>query len=399
MQTESEKMFMRVLSTLNESQARWFVAMEALKIGRGGIVKMHSLTRMSRKTILKGIDELKGRNVLNTSEGIRKKGGGRDVIEMHAPGFTKALEKIMQENTGGDPMSSLLWTSESTEKIAAAMKKLGFEVSSWTIQSRLAEMDYTLQSNSKTKEGSSPAERNSQFLEIEKAVKTFTDKGFPVISIDAKKKEKIGDFKNPGKNWQKKGNPIQSNVYDFPSLSKGTATLYGGYDQIRNEGFVNVGTSADTAEFAVNSIRQWWKLIGSKYYQGAPKILLCADGGGSNSSRSRLWKFSLQTLADELNREIHVCHYPPGTSKWNKIEHRMFSYISINWRGRPLTSYEVVLKLIGSTTTKKGLKIKAKLDTKTYEKGIKISDPEMEEINIKFGKVNPKWNYVIKPNL
>jgi hypothetical protein len=345
---------------------------------------------------LKGISELKSRKVLSTENGIRKKGGGRDSIEFHSPDFTKALEKIMEESTGGDPMGPLLWTNKSTEKIALEMKTRGFKASSSTIQRRLAEMDYTLQSNSKTKEGSSPEERNSQFLEIEKVVKSFMAKGFPVISVDAKKKEKIGEFKNQGTSWRKKRDPIKVNVYDFPSLSKGTAVPYGAYDVSQNKGFVNIGISADTAEFAVNSLRQWWKSVGEKHYQNASKILICADGGGSNGSRNRLWKYELQKFANELDREIQICHYPPGTSKWNKIEHRMFSYISMNWRGRPLDSYEIVLKLIGSTTTKTGLKIKAVLDKNKYEKGIKISDDEMGEINITYGKVNPKWNYKIK---
>lgn len=398
MQQNSEKIFLRFLKTLNEAQARWFVAKEALALGRGGLVRMSELTGMSRKTISKGIQDLNGRKILSTDMGVRKKGGGRNSFEINDSEFLKTLEKIMSDSTAGDPMGPLLWTNKSTDKIASEMTARGFKVSSSTIQRRLVDLDYTLQSNSKTKEGSTKEERNSQFLEIERAVKTFTNKGFPVISVDAKKKEKIGEFKNIGSTWRKKSNPIKVNVYDYPSLSKGTAIPYGAYDISRNEGFVNVGTSTNTAEFSVNSLRQWWSLIGSKHYQESTKILICADGGGSNGSTNKLWKIGLQDLANEINREIHVCHYPPGTSKWNKIEHRMFSYISLNWKGQPLTSYEVVLKLIGSTTTKTGLKIKAVLDKKSYEKGIKISDDQMDELDIKFGKVNPKWNYKIKQN-
>lgn len=396
MQKNSQEIFLKLLRALNESQARWLVGNEAINLGRGGAIKMNAITGMSRKTILKGMRELKSRKILTTENGVRKKGAGRDLIEMHNPDFIKTLEKIMQESTGGDPMGPILWTNKSTEKIAIEMTNLGFKTSSSTIQRRLVEMEYTLQSNSKTKEGSSRPERNSQFLEIEKTVKSFMDKGFPVISVDAKKKEKIGEFKNQGRAWRKKGNPLKVNVYDFPSLSKGTAVPYGAYDVSLNKGFVNIGINFDTAEFAVNSLRQWWKLVGQENYPRAKKILICADGGGSNGSRNRLWKYELQKFSNEINREIYICHYPPGTSKWNKIEHRMFSYISMNWKGRPLDSYEIVLKLIGQTTTKKGLKIKAVMDKKIYAKGIKISDNDMNAINIEYGKINPKWNYKIR---
>ena len=262
----------------------------------------------------------------------------------------------------------------------------------------LYELDYSQQGNRKNKEGASPPTRDEQFRYINACVKKFVATGDPVLSIDCKKKERVGEFKNSGKNWRKRGDPRDVNVYDFPSLGAGPAIPYGIYDVQQNDGLVNVGVSHETAEFAVESIRQWWRRVGRRRYPEAKRILLCADGGGSNSSRNRAWKVYLQEFADETGLSITVSHYPPGTSKWNKIEHRMFSFISMNWRGEPLVSYETVVYLIGSTSTEKGLHIKARLDTRNYTKGRKVSDDEIEAVRLKRHARLPQWNYTIKPN-
>lgn len=294
-------------------------------------------------------------------------------------------------------MSALRWTCKSTEKITAELTKQGHIISRRSVNRRLSEMDYSLQLNAKHKEGGSHPSRDQQFQNINSTVKNFFASAEPVLSVDTKKKELVGDFKNNGRTWRKKGEPRVVNVYDFPSLAEGKAIPYGAYDLQRNEGFVNVGMTHDTGEFAVNSISQWWDCMGRDHYPKAKRILICADGGGSNGSRNRSWKYYLQQLSDKLAIDVSVRHYPPGTSKWNKIEHRLFSFISLHWQGEPLVSYETVVNLIGSTTTKKGLRVKAKLDKQKYEKGKKISDKEMEKLNIEYDKVNPQWNYTIRP--
>lgn len=347
---------------------------------------------MSRPTILKGIQELKSLDNVTFLERMRRLGGGRKPLEHHDPAFTKALKRIMEENTAGDPMSLLRWTHKSTSTIAQELSRQGHRVSSSTVARRLRELDYSLQANRKDKEGLSPPERDQQFRYINHQVKRFLSLGEPVISVDAKKKEKIGNFKNSGQEWRKKGNPRKVDVHDFAEQK---AIPYGAYDIERNEGFVNVGISHETAEFAVESLRRWWKLAGRRHYPQAKSLLICADCGGGNGSRRRTWKYQLQRFADEFGLSVTVCHYPPGTSKWNKIEHRMFSFISLNWRGKPLVSYQTVVNLIGGTRTRKGLKIKAILDTKEYETGIEISDEQMESINMKRHKTHPDWNYTI----
>lgn len=396
MQDKTEKYFLKILPTLNESQARWFVAKEALSLGRGGIEQVHKLTGFSRSTIRVGIKELQSRNKLQNGSSIRKKGGGRESIIDKYPELNNKLDQIMEESTAGDPMSPLKWTNKSCSAIADELKKSGFQISENTVRTLLQEKDYTLQSNSKSIERvSSHEDRDSQFKVISKTVTSFQEAGSPVISVDSKKKERIGNFKNEGETWRKSGDSLKVSAYDFDNLSDGKAVPYGTYDVKKNEGFVNVGMSADTAQFAVESIRQWWNHVGKDSYVNAKKILICADGGGSNSSRNRSWKYELQKLADEIKLDIHVCHYPPGTSKWNKIEHRMFSYISMNWRGKPLVDFETVVNLIGNTRTKQGLKIKSVLDQNVYEKGVKISDDQFEKINLTYGSENPKWNYAI----
>lgn len=395
---EQEKILLKILPIFNEKQRRLYVAKEAMFHGRGGIKYMNALTGISRPTIIKGIKELRGGNQIKSNDKIRLEGGGRKRIEESNPAIEIALKNIMEETTAGDPMSALRWTCKSTTRISEELNNHGHKISQPSVYRKLLEMGYSLQMNVKNKEGTAPANRDEQFQAINAKVKTFLNKGYPVISVDTKKKELIGEFKNDGKKWAKRGDAQEVNVYDYPSLAEGKAIPYGSYDVGRNEGFVNVGMNHDTAEFAVNSIRRWWNHMGRLYYSDAKKLLICADGGGSNGSRNKAWKYYLQRLTDELGIEISVCHYPPGTSKWNKIEHRLFSYISLHWQGEPLISYETVVNLIGSTTTKKGLRVKAKLDKRDYKKGRKISEKEMDKINIKYEKINPKWNYTIKPN-
>jgi DDE family transposase len=394
---KNDSLILRVLGTLNEAQARWFVAKEALVRGRGGLQAMSTLTGMSRTTILKGMDELQSPRKFRPTERIRRPGGGRKRVEVGDPEWVEALRTIMEETTAGDPMSLLRWTTKSVERIAEELTRRGHPVSGQTVRRRLVEMEYSLQANVKNKEGPSPRERDEQFRHITDEVKRFLERHEPVLSVDTKKKEKVGEFKNGGRAWRPKGQPTPVNTYDFANLAKGVAIPYGAYDMQRNEGLVNVGMSHDTAEFAVETIRQWWRLFGCRHYPRATSLLICADGGGSNGSRVRAWKYHLQALATNLRVPITVCHYPPGASKWNRIEHRMFSYISLNWKGQPLASYEAILNLIGSTRTKTGLKVKALLDQRTYETGIKIPDEDMKRLSISYHRTNPRWNYTISP--
>jgi hypothetical protein len=294
-------------------------------------------------------------------------------------------------------MSPIKWTRKSCRTIQEELHRQKIEASHATICRLLHESGYTLQSNRKDKEGKSHPDRDQQFRFIASTASAFLADGRPVISVDSKKKERVGDFKNAGKTWRRKGTAEKVNVYDFPNLAIGTAVPYGTYDVARNEGFVNVGTSSDTAAFAVESIRQWWKHVGQKHYSKTKEILICADGGGSNGSTNRRWKINLQEFSDETGLVINVCHYPPGASKWNKIEHRLFSFISMNWRGKPLVSFETVVNLIGATKTAKGLQVRARLDRKVYEKGIKTPDEDMEKLAIARLEPFPKWNYVLQP--
>lgn len=385
------------LSTLNELDARHYVALWAMELGWGGISKVRKLTGRSMDTIRKGVREIEDKSTssLKSQGRLRKEGGGRKKIVQKNPEVKKNIEAILEETTAGDPMSSLKWTNKSTYAIAREISLGGKNISEDTVQRIVKQLGYTLQSNIKSKEAGSSEERDLQFRYINEQVKSFARKSLPVISVDTKKKELVGNFKNQGKRWHKKGEAEIVNIYDFVNLSKGKAIPYGIYELLRNNGFVNIGMSHDTAEFAVESIRKWWKHIGKKNYRTATKLLICADGGGSNASRSRLWKYHLQKLADETKLKIVVCHYPPGTSKWNKIEHKMFSFISMNWRGKPLTSYEMIINLIENTTTKKGLKISAKIDTAIYKTKEKISTEQYEQVNLHRHKTNPQWNYTI----
>jgi transposase len=394
---DDRAVMLKVLETLNEAQARWYVAKEALAFGRGGLKAMHEWTGMSRPTILEGMRELQQKKSLMETERLRRPGAGRKSVEETHPGLEKVLKKIMVETTAGDPMSHLRWTSKSTHRLAEELTEQGYPVSQRTVYQKLRDLDYSLQANVKTKEGTAPAERDAQFRTIDARVEAFISAGNPVLSIDTQKKEKVGNFKDAGREWRPQGPPREVNSHDFPSWAIGRAIPYGAYDVSRNAGFVNVGTTHDTAEFAVESLRQWWMVVGRRRYGQSRQWLLCADSGGSNANRSRAWKYYLQHLSDQLGIEISVCHYPPGTSKWNKIEHRLFSFVSLNWKGEPLVSYETVINLIGSTRTEKGLRVKAQLDRKHYATGKKISDGDMDQLNIEYHQVNPQWNYTIRP--
>jgi hypothetical protein len=398
--SDAERRWLRVLGTLNEAQARLYVAQRALESGRGGISRLAELTGMSRPTIYKGAAELRAkRQVLATEAGrIRQLGGGRKRVEEVEPGLKKVLTRIVEENTAGDPMSLLKWTAKSTRMIAEELNRRGHPVSAVTVGRCLHDMGYSLQANAKSLEGAQHPDRDAQFRYINTQVKAFVRSGNPVVSVDTKKKELVGAFKNGGRRWQPQGEPEAVHVHDFPHLGKGKAIPYGTYDIAQDKALVNVGVSHDTAEFAVASIRRWWRMLGRRSYARAERLLICADAGGSNGNRLRAWKVYLQGLADEIAIPISVCHYPPGTSKWNKIEHRLFSFISMNWRGKPLVSYETVVALIGGTRTRSGLQVKALLDTRVYETGLQISTQRMHALNLRGHAFHPDWNYTLSPN-
>jgi hypothetical protein len=396
--TSAEKTWLRVLGTMNEYQARLLVAERAVQLGRGGVSRLSRLTGMSRVTITQGLKELRGSKLRSPTEGrIRQPGGGRKKVEEVHAELSRRLRDIVEETTAGDPMSPLKWTSKSTRTIADELSRSGHSISSVTVGRCLEDMGYTLQSNVKTREGPQHPDRDAQFRYINGQVKAFRRSGDPVISVDTKKKELVGAFKNAGRRWLPKGQPDEVTVHDFPHLGQGKAIPYGAYDIARNRAVVNVGVTHETAEFAVESIRRWWRLDGRRYYRGAGRLLICADSGGSNGNRPRAWKLYLQSLADETGMAITVCHYPPGTSKWNKIEHRLFSFISLNWKGKPLVNFETVVNLIGGTRTRMGLKVKAVLDTNQYETGIEISDEDIDQLRLKRHKVHPAWNYTLLP--
>jgi len=388
-----------VLPILNELQVRVYLAAESRSIGWGGKSKIAKLSRVSRRTITKGEKETNAIAEVLSENRIRKKGGGRKKITEHQPQILKTIEELVCAHTVGDPMNPLIWTSKSIRKITTELLVLKYQTCHEVVRQCLIELGFSLQSNKKTDEGSKNEDRNEQFEHINSTSIAFMKENDPVISVDCKKKELIGNFKNNGTEWSVKRNPTEVKVYDFVDKDLGKAVPYGIYDIAQNNGFVNVGISSDTAEFAVNSISTWWKEIGKEMYPLSKELYITADGGGSNSSRSRLWKTELQKFSTESGLKITVSHFPPGTSKWNKIEHRLFSYISKNWRAKPLISIEVIVNLIANTTTEKGLKVRAKADEQIYEKGIKITDEEMKELNYKKNDFRGEWNYVISPKL
>jgi transposase len=383
------------LPELNEKQKRLLVGAEAIAAGYGGIKIISEITGISCPTIRRGVMEINTKSTPISR--IRINGGGRKKMINKNPKIKKLLEEIIEPDTRGDPESPLRWTCKSVRNIADLITKAGHAVSYQTIASILHSLKYSLQANRKTKEGADHPDRDQQFKYINKIAKLFLAKNNPVISVDTKKKELVGNYKNVGKEWQPKRHPIEVNGHDFPDPKVAKAIPYGVYDIGDNKGWINIGVTSDTAEFAVASIKKWWKTMGNKRYPKAKKLLICADAGGSNSYRSRLWKFELQKFADSEKMEISVCHFPPGTSKWNKIEHRLFSFISINWRSKPLLTYQTIINLIASTKTKTGLTIKARLDKKIYKKGIKVFDCDIAKLNIIKQNFHGEWNYTIKP--
>jgi transposase len=392
------KKYNGIKGNLTERTRRLWCASEALAIGKGGVALVHSVTQVSRPTIYAGIRELRKKSGKKKLRGrIRQKGGGAKLIIDKIPRIMQELRNLVDSTTKGDPMTFLCWTSKSLRNLTRELKKKGYYVSHATVANLLKKEGYSLQMNRKEREGKSVPDRNAQFEHINAQVKIFHQEGQPVISVDTKKKELIGNYKNGGKEYRKKGDPLEVNMHDFPDEKEGKVAPYGVYDLGKNKGWVGVGITNDTTEFAVNTIRDWWHKMGKKDYPHAHKLMITADCGGSNSYRSRLWKWELQQLANELQLTVHICHFPPGTSKWNKIEHKMFSYITLNWRGVPLISREAVVQLIGNTTTTKGLKIKAQIDFRTYEKGREVSERDMASLGITADQFHGEWNYRIEP--
>jgi Rhodopirellula transposase DDE domain len=390
--------YARVAGTLDERGRRAVVASEALAIGWGGITAVARATGVSRTVIERGIKELSGTVPVAAPGRIRRPGGGRKKMAARDPTALSDLEQLVEPTTRGDPQSPLRWTSKSLRQLAAALRAQGHQVSYQWVADALHAARYSLQGTRKTREGASHPDRDAQFAHINAAAEASLAAGDPVISVDAKKKELVGDFKNGGREWQPKGQPEEVRVYDFPIPGLGRATPYGVYDLAANAGWVNVGIDHDTAAFAVESIRRWWQGAGRARYPHAQRLLITADGGGSNGSRTRLWKWELQRLADETGLEIAVCHFPPGTSKWNKIEHRLFSFITQNWRGTPLVSYAVIVSLIAATTTETGLTVESCLDTNTYPTGLKPTTEEMASIQLRPEAFHGEWNYTILPH-
>ena len=395
-----ESKYRSLAPMMDERVRRHWAATEAKAYGWGGVSAVSSATGMSRKTIRKGLAELGVREESPDAPvelRLRSPGGGRKRLTQTDPQLFESLEWLVDPTTRGDPMSPLRWTCKSTHELAKTLTAQGHELSPRTVGRLLNEAGFSLQSNRKTKEGAAHPDRNAQFEHINATVKRFQQRAQPVISVDAKKKELVGEFKNVGREWQPKGAPLTVNTHDFMDVELGKAIPYGVYDLTRNEGWVGVGIDHDTAQFAAKAIHRWWKRMGAKRYPDAKELLITADGGGSNASRSRLWKVALQDLALRLKMPIQVCHFPPGTSKWNKIEHRMFCHITQNWRGRPLMSHDIIIELIANTTTRAGLKIRAELDTAPYPTGTKVSDEDLAAINLKRHKFHGDWNYTLLP--
>lgn len=382
---------------LNERTRRLFTAAEAAALGRGGIAAVARATGVSRRAIAAGLAELHAPQAAS-AHGVRRPGGGRKRTVQTDRTLQDDLERLIDPVTRGDPESPLRWTCKSVRKLAEELRRLGHATSHRMVAELLHDLDYSLQANRKTLEGTSHPDRDAQFAYINAKVQAALQAGEPVISVDAKKKELVGDFKNAGREWHPAGHAVPVRVYDFIIPALGRVTPYGVYDMARNAGWVNVGTDHNTAAFAVESIRRWWYAMGKTAYPQASTLLITADGGGSNGSRVRLWKLELQRLADETGVAIAGCHFPPGTSKWNKIEHRLFSFIRQNWRGKPLVSHEVIVNLIAATTTKTGLQVVCQLDQHSYPVGLKVSQKAMEEINLRRDPFHGEWNYTILPS-
>jgi transposase len=388
--------YVAVVSDLDQRGRRKWAAAEARSLGRGGVSAVASATGISDRTIRNGIRELHDPEVLDLGR-QRKPGGGRRSREATQPDLIQALEALVEPVTRGDPMSPLRWTCKSTRGLERELKSQGFTIGSTKVGELLKSRGYSLQSNRKTLEGTQHPDRNEQFEHIARRVKARQRCGEPAISVDTKKKEPLGKLKNPGKTYRRKGDPVKVKTHDFPDKTLGKAVPYGVYDLEHNEAGVSIGISHDTAEFAIAAIRRWWQQLGCQRYAAPRRLLITADSGGSNSPRTRLWLTELQRLADELEMIIEVCHFPPGTSKWNKIEHRLFCHITRNWKGVPLETLEIVVSLIGSTTTEEGLEVHAWLDSQTYEKGRTVSDTELSAVQIKRNPFHGDWNYEVHP--
>lgn len=389
--------YVAVLGDLDERGRRRWAAAEARSLGWGGVSAVAQATGLSDRTVRKGVCELDDLKIVSWDR-QRKVGGGRPSLEVYHPEIVFALERIVDSSTRGDPMSPLRWICKSTRSIAEELNRQGFTVSHSKVAELLREKGYSLQANQKTIEGKQHPDRNAQFEHISKRVAAYLRSGQPAISVDTKKKEALGNMKNPGKTYRRKGDPIKVKTHDFPDKELGKAVPYGVYDLANNEAGVTVGVSHDTAEFAVAAIHQWWTKLGSKRFPRAKRILITADSGGSNSPRTRLWRWELQRLANETGLKIELCHFPPGTSKWNKIEHRLFCHITRNWRGVPLESLEIVVNLIGSTRTKEGLEVHAWLDEREYQKSRKVSDHQLLNVRIQRNEFHGEWNYTILPD-
>ena len=396
-QTELGKKLRSVWPLLDERTRRLMAANEAIALGHGGVTVVQHACGLSRKAISKGIQEILAGSAPGEGR-IRRAGAGRKPITVSDPRLVNVLEELIDEQTRGDPQSPLRWTCLSTRAIAQQLGRQSHPISHAKVAQVLHDLDYSLQSNRKTEEGADHPDRDAQFRHISTAVKKHLVQGLPVISVDTKKKELIGNYHNAGQQWRPAKEPRTVQGHDFPSPDVPRAYPYGIYDLGRNAGFVNIGIDHDTGAFAVASIRGWWRHEGRRLYPKARELLITADGGGSNGWRLRLWKYELQRLADQTGLSLSVCHFPPGTSKWNKVEHRLFSFISSNWRGEPLRDYQTIVKLIANTTTAKGLKVSCRLDRRKYATGRKVTDVEMQQINIKRNKFHGEWNYVIRPS-
>jgi transposase len=388
--------FRALAGELNERQRRLWAACEARGVGGGGIAATARATGISVPTIRKGIAELESGERLEGGR-VRRPGGGRRSLSDEDPTLLKDLQRLLDDGCRGDPESLLRWTSKSVRQLAAMLREMGHEVHYTTVAKLMRSLGYSLQANVKTREGASHPDRDAQFAYINSVAKATVAAGQPVISVDTKKKELVGDFKNAGREWRPKGEPELVRVHDFKDKQLGKAIPYGVYDIAANQGWVNVGIDHDTAQFAVNSIRSWWQHLGRQRYPHATRLQITADCGGSNGNRVRLWKVELQKLSDETGLEIGVCHFPPGTSKWNRIEHRLFSYITINWRGKPLYSLQTIVNLISATTTSTGLKVYARLDDGAYPDKIRVPDDHIKAVNLTGEEFHPEWNYTIKP--
>lgn len=384
---------------MDERRRRQWAAAEARDLGWGGVTAVARATGLSRTTITAGLRELDLPAKRRAAEAVRvrRPGGGRKKIAENDPELLTALEALIEPATRGDPQSPLRWTCKSTRRLAEELTRQNHPVGPRSVAALLREAGYSLQANRKTREGASHPDRDAQFEYINACVKRFLKRGRPAISVDTKKKELVGDFRNGGREWRPQGEPEEVRVHDFLDKTLGKAVPYGVYDMLNNQGWVSVGVDHDTAQFAVGSIRRWWVEMGQERFPAARELLITADGGGSNGHRSRLWRVSLQGLADELGLKLQVCHFPPGTSKWNKIEHRLFSFITQNWRGKPLISHQAIVSLIAATTTRAGLIVKAALDTNQYETSIKVTDRELARLRLSRHKFHGDWNYTVSP--